>query len=187
MFRSVQLCDGAYEEALVWVDRNGREDPVPAPPRSYGSLSTVESSWRGMIQRREHLPLAFEPGEPSEVCGKGIGKHLQRIVPFERRVPGAPHAPHAALSDAGDDLIGPEANARCQGHGRRHSTPNGCAGYRKDAQVVWLTSNVTAIAPGTSGIERMSVRMPSLLSGCFIKSDFDLKKTRGGLLAPEKW
>src|SRR4026209_1389768 len=146
MFRSVQLCDGAYEEALVWVDRNGREDPVPAPPRSYGSLSTVESSWRGMIQRREHLPLAFEPGEPSEVCRKGIGKHLQRIVPFERRVPGAPHAPHAALSDAGDDLIEPEAKARGQGHGRRHSTPNGCAGYREDAQVVWLTSNVTAIA-----------------------------------------
>jgi eukaryotic-like serine/threonine-protein kinase len=81
---------GTTPNTLVWVDRNGREDPVPAPPRSYvyprlspdGSKVALDvrdqqlDIWIWDLARQTLTRLTFDPGEDEFPVWSPDGKRI---------------------------------------------------------------------------------------------------------------
>ena len=72
-----------------------------------------------MVERREHLRLAFEAREPVGIAREELGKDLQRDVTIELRVTRTIDLAHAACAECRDDLVGAEARAGGQRHESR--------------------------------------------------------------------
>jgi serine/threonine-protein kinase len=84
------LAGGAAPRSLVWVDRQGREEPLPAPPRAYmyprlapdGTRVAVFSNdqeqdlWVWDIRRTTLTRLTFEPGFDHTPLWMPDGRHL---------------------------------------------------------------------------------------------------------------
>ena len=68
-----------------------------------------------MVQRRERLGFAREPGQPLGVIGERVRQDFERDVPIQIGVPGAVDQPHPALADGRDDLVDAEPCAGGQG------------------------------------------------------------------------
>src|SRR5437867_11060962 len=68
-----------------------------------------------MVQRREGLGFAGEPGEPVGVAREEIGQHFDRDVAIRRRVARAIDFPHATGSEGGENLVRAEARAGGKG------------------------------------------------------------------------
>ena len=67
--------------SLVWVDRQGKEEPIPAPPRAYASPRLSPDGTR--------LAMEIRDGEPAVYIWDLRRKHLQRVStgPFVERNP----------------------------------------------------------------------------------------------------
>ncbi len=65
----------------------------------------------GMVQRREDLGFALEPGESIGVVGDGREQDLDRDLATQLRVARTIDGTHAALADRRQDLEGAEARA----------------------------------------------------------------------------
>ena len=61
-----------------------------------------------MIQRREHVRLASEPGDAIGIGGERFGQDRQRNVAIQFRVASAIDFAHAAGAEQRRDLIRPE-------------------------------------------------------------------------------
>ena len=72
-----------------------------------------------MVERREHLRLAFEAREPVGIAREELGQDLQRDVTIELRVTRTIDLAHAACAECRDDLVGAEARASGQRHESR--------------------------------------------------------------------
>jgi hypothetical protein len=71
-----------------------------------------------MIQRRERLRLAREPGEAFGVERERLGENLDGDLAIEPGVGRAIDLAHAAGAERGLDLVGAEASAGRHGHRR---------------------------------------------------------------------
>ena len=60
-----------------------------------------------MVQRRERLRFAREPGEPVGIAGERVRQDFQRDVAIELRIARAIHLPHAACADWAVTSYGP--------------------------------------------------------------------------------
>ena len=58
-----------------------------------------------MIERRQHLGLAFESGQALRIAGQRFGQHLDGDIAFQTGIVGAIHHAHAAFAKLADDLI----------------------------------------------------------------------------------
>ena len=85
-------------------------------------LEAVNGADVRMIERREHLRLAAEPGDPIGIVCKALGQELQRDVAPEPGVARAEHRPHPSGADRRDDLVRAERSAGFEGHRRQEST-----------------------------------------------------------------
>ncbi len=67
--------------SLVWVDRQGKEEPIPAPPRAYASPRLSPDGTR--------IAMEIRDGEPAVYIWDLRRKHLQRVStgPFVERNP----------------------------------------------------------------------------------------------------
>ena len=70
-----------------------------------------------MVERREHLGLALEPGDADRDRREGIGEDLDGDVALQPGVAGAVDLAHAAGADRAGDLVRTQAGAGAQGHG----------------------------------------------------------------------
>jgi hypothetical protein len=64
-----------------------------------------------MVQGREYLRLAFEPGEPIGVTRHRRQQHLDGDVSLQSRIVGPVHLSHAARPQPGDDFVGADASS----------------------------------------------------------------------------
>ena len=64
-----------------------------------------------MLQLREKLRFALEARQSFLVGDKRRGKDLDRDVPFQPGVGGAPDFAHPAFTELGGDLVGAETSA----------------------------------------------------------------------------
>jgi len=87
--------------------------------RDHTVLETVDVTDVRMIERRQHLRLAPEPGEPVGVIREGVGKNFQRDVAIEPGVPRAENFAHPAFADGADDFVGTETSSSGERHGCR--------------------------------------------------------------------
>ena len=69
-----------------------------------------------VIQRREGLRFAVQPGEPFDVASERVREHLNRDVAIQPRVPRAKHLAHSAGANRGDDDVRAELRAWSEGH-----------------------------------------------------------------------
>jgi len=65
----------------------------------------------GVVQRREHLRFAREPGESCDVAGERVGQDFERDVTIQLRIARVIDLAHGPCTDWGDDLVGTEAKA----------------------------------------------------------------------------
>ncbi|GMR22658.1 MAG: hypothetical protein BMS9Abin37_1022 [Acidobacteriota bacterium] len=70
-----------------------------------------------MIERREQLGFALEPGEPVGVSRELIVQNFDRDVSTELGVARAIDGAHATGAEGLDDLVVPELGPRLDGHG----------------------------------------------------------------------
>ena len=70
-----------------------------------GFLEAIDMRDVRVIQRREHLCLALESGQPLRVGHEGVGQHFEGIVAFERQVACTPDLAHPAFAEDGDHLV----------------------------------------------------------------------------------
>src|SRR4029453_12928719 len=64
-----------------------------------------------VVQRRESLGFASEPGEPVGVFGERLRQDLERDIAIEFRVARPEYLPHPAFADRRGDLVGTESRA----------------------------------------------------------------------------
>jgi hypothetical protein len=64
-----------------------------------------------MIQRRQQLRLALEPGEPIGVGREHFRQNFDGDVPMASRIAGAIYLAHPAGADERDDFVGAETHA----------------------------------------------------------------------------
>ncbi len=87
-------------------------------------LEPVDGRDAGMIQRREHLGLAAEPGDAVGILRERRGQYLDRSVAVELRIAGTIDLPHPARADGADDLVWANPRPGAQRHrlapGRAH-------------------------------------------------------------------
>ena len=69
-----------------------------------------------MIERREELRFALEPGEAFGIPRDDIWQDLERHVAIELCIARAIDLAHAARAQSGDDFVRAEARASGQGH-----------------------------------------------------------------------
>ena len=69
-----------------------------------------------MVERREHLRLAFESRQPLGIVGEQVGQDLERDLAAQLGVAGAVDLAHAARAKRASDLIGTEPGAGCERH-----------------------------------------------------------------------
>ncbi len=70
-----------------------------------------------VIERREHLRLAPEPGKPVRIGCPCVRQDFQRDVAIEFRVPGAVDLTHAARAEGGDDFVRTKPGSWAKRHG----------------------------------------------------------------------
>ena len=80
-------------------------------PDAAAFLEAVQVRDVGMVQRREGLRFAREPGEPIGIAGEDLGKDLQRHVTIQPGVPGPEHLSHPAFADRSGDFVDAETGA----------------------------------------------------------------------------
>ena len=85
-------------------------------------LEAVDRGDVGVVERREHLRLAPESGQPLGILRHRLGKDLDRDVAVEFGVPRPVHLPHPARSERRDDLVGAEPRSSGEGHVRPKRT-----------------------------------------------------------------
>ncbi len=68
-----------------------------------GLVQLVDAGDVRVVERRQHLGLALEPGEALGVGGERLGQHLDRHLAVEPGVGGPVHLAHAALAQLGGD------------------------------------------------------------------------------------
>ena len=73
----------------------------------------------GMAERRDDTRLALEARERLLVLGEPLRQHLDRDVALQPGVAGAIDLAHPARADRRQDLVGSQARAGGEGHGRR--------------------------------------------------------------------
>jgi len=64
-----------------------------------------------VVERRDRVRLALEPGERFAVDREGLGQHFHRDLPVQLRVARAVDLAHAARAERGQDLVCAEACA----------------------------------------------------------------------------
>jgi hypothetical protein len=69
-----------------------------------------------MIQRREHLGFALEPGKPFRVLRDRVRKHLDCHLAIELGVFGPIDLAHPACTERREDLLRTESGSRSNGH-----------------------------------------------------------------------
>ena len=69
-----------------------------------------------MVQGRERLGFAGEPGQSVGVAGECVWQDFEGDVTIQLRVARAVDHPHPALADLRDDFIDAEAGAGCESH-----------------------------------------------------------------------
>ena len=79
-------------------------------------FDAVERRDTGMIERREQLGFALEPGEPFGVTRDIIGQNFDRDVSTELGVVRAIDFTHATLADGLDDFVGTESGSCSECH-----------------------------------------------------------------------
>jgi len=79
--------------------------PLVASAFSGTFLQSVDRRDVGMIQRREHVGLALEPGESVIVVDEGVGEDLQGNIAAELCVRSPIHPAHTAFAEESDDLV----------------------------------------------------------------------------------
>jgi hypothetical protein len=79
-------------------------------------LEPVDRGDVRVIQGCERLRLPFEAHDAIGIGGKRVRQDLDRHLPAEGGVDGAPHLSHAAGADRCGDLVHAETRARGQGH-----------------------------------------------------------------------
>jgi hypothetical protein len=67
-----------------------------------------------MVQGRERLCFAGEPGQPIGVAGEGVREDFERDVTIQFRVAGAVDQPHPAFADLRNDFVDAESSAGCE-------------------------------------------------------------------------
>ena len=77
-------------------------------------LEPVDGADVGMVERGQDLRLALESRQTIRIFSERLWQHLQRHVPVEGRVPRPEHFSHAALTNLGGDLVGPECGSGSQ-------------------------------------------------------------------------
>ncbi len=97
-------------------DRSTRDDrrqvvPVDELHHQGVRLAAVDLRDVRVVQRRERLRLAREPGEPLGILREEIREDLDRDVAIELCVPGAVDLTHAACPESSDDLVRAESGA----------------------------------------------------------------------------
>ena len=68
-----------------------------------------------MVQRRERLRFACEPGESVGVASKCVWQDFERDVTIQFRIASAVDLPHPALADMRNDFVDAEPGAGCEG------------------------------------------------------------------------
>ena len=114
-------------------------------------LEAVNGADVRMVERREHLCLAAEPGDPIGVLGKAVGQELERDVAPEPAVARAEHRPHSSGADRRDDLVRTERRTGFEGHRRQESTSvhRGARSVRGDGR-----SDPATLRHGARGAKR---------------------------------
>ena len=69
----------------------------------------------GVIEGRERLRFAREPGQAIGIAGERVRKDLQRDVAIQLRIVRAIHLAHSACAEGGENLIRAESDARAEG------------------------------------------------------------------------
>ena len=72
-----------------------------------------------MIQRREHVGFALEPGESVAIVYEGLGEDLQRDIAAEPRIGRPIHAAHAAFAEESGDIVVSEPSTDAHWHALR--------------------------------------------------------------------
>ena len=80
-------------------------------PDAAAFLEAIQVRDVGMVQRREGLRFAREPGEPIGIVGEDLGKDLQRHVTIQPGVAGPEHLSHPAFADRSGDFVDAETGA----------------------------------------------------------------------------
>ena len=80
-----------------------------------GFFEAVNVRNRWMVQRRERLRLACEPGESFGVASKFVWQDFERDVTIQFRIASAVDLPHPALADMRNDFVDAEPGAGCEG------------------------------------------------------------------------
>ena len=68
-----------------------------------------------MVQRRERLGFAREPGEPIGIVRERVGQDFERDVAIELRVASPIDLSHPAFADRRSDFVDAEAGAGSEG------------------------------------------------------------------------
>ena len=78
-----------------------------------------------MIEDRERLRFAREPGQAIGIAGEGVRKDLQRDVAIQLRVVCAIHLAHAARAEGGENLIRADTGGNLKEHVRASQETDG--------------------------------------------------------------
>ena len=79
----------------------------------------------GVIQRRQRLRFAREPGQAIGIAGEGVRQDLQRDVAIQLRVVCAIHLAHATCAEGGANLIRADTGGNLKEHGRASQETDG--------------------------------------------------------------
>ncbi len=82
-------------------------------------LETVDRADVGMVQRRQHLRFALEPGQPVRVGGHRRRQHLDCDVALQLAIAGAVDLAHSARAEGRGNRVRPED---CAGRERHHAS-----------------------------------------------------------------
>ncbi len=109
----------ARRERAAREDRAQRlafEELLDDVGRAVVLADVVDGGDVGVVQDAGGLGLLLEAAQAVGVGGEGGGEDLDRHVAAEARVLRAVHLSHPARADGGEDLVGAEPGAGCQGH-----------------------------------------------------------------------
>ena len=80
-------------------------------------LQAVDGADVGVVQRRQHLRFALEPGEPVRVGGQRVGQDLERDIALQLAIAGAVNFSHTPRSQGRANFVRAEVGAREKRHG----------------------------------------------------------------------
>jgi hypothetical protein len=74
-----------------------------------------------VVERRQRLRLAREPGQSLRIARKDLRQHFQRDVAIEPGVAGAVDLAHSAGADRSQHFVGTEPGPRRERHGGEYT------------------------------------------------------------------